>query len=509
MNAYDEILYPSRTYAQTHPDRLATMATLTGLRAPEPSTARVLDIGCGDGLNLLAMAAEMPDARFHGIDLAEVPIKQGREWIEELGLGNVELEVGDIADPKEFGKFDYIIAHGVFSWVPEPVRHQILRLCREALAPNGVAYISYNAYPGCHMRELSRRMMTYHVSHLEDPKKRISQARSLLKTLVENNHDEDRAYHKILKEQFDHSLEYNEAAFYHDDLSTTNQPYYFHEFMQLAEGYDLQFMSEADFHSMFYGAPETAINQMLRKLGESDLIGKEQYLDFLSGRQFRQTLLCHADVPLDRRLTREKFDSLYLCANLSPVEPPEDAADGTVVYTGKDDAKITTRDEGRKKALEILCEAWPQAVPFSKLASECASSPEEEARLMAFVIRVAMSGMIQFRLTPVPLVSNPGPTPTASPFARWEARRTNAVTSLAHTRIKLENDSALALLELLDGTRTREQLARDLAEKLLTDYPAVKMDGEPVSSADKLTSILQEKLPDHLEEIAKLGLLKA
>jgi len=508
MNAYDEILYPSRTYAQTHPDRLATMATLAGLQPKPPGSARVLDIGCGDGLNILAMAAEMPHATFYGVDLAEVPIRMGQEWIRELGLENVQLEVADIGAPRDFGEFDYIIAHGVFSWVPEPVRHHLLALCRKALAPGGVAYISYNAYPGCHMRELSRRMMRYHVSHIDDPMKQIDQARSLFKMLVDQSEEKEKAYFRILEEQSEHSFGYNQAAFFHDDLSSINQPYYFHEFMELAENHGLQFLGEADLHSRFYGDPESKFNRLLHGLGEEDPITREQYLDFLSGRQFRQTLLCHAEATLDRELTPDKIAPLYISANLSPADPPDGSPEGTVVYAGSEKARITTSDPARKVALQALHQAWPQAIPFRQLVPESVPHAQRES-LAKFIIRAAMSGMIEFRTDPPPLVAKPGPTPLASPFARWESKRTNAVTSLLHKRVKLEDPSALAILDLLDGSRTRQQLPHDLATKLLDEFQSVKIDGQSVSTPDELIPILKAKLPPHLQEIAKLGLLKA
>ena len=97
---------------------------------------RVLELGCTDGGNLLPMAATLPRSSFLGIDLSGRQIAAGQKMIERLGLENVELRQMDIADVGEdFGTFDYIICHGVYSWVPPPVQDKILEICARRLAP--------------------------------------------------------------------------------------------------------------------------------------------------------------------------------------------------------------------------------------------------------------------------------------------------------------------------------------------------------------------------------------
>jgi len=127
-NAYDAVRYSNYPYAQTHPDRLATVAILHGLEPPDPFTARVLEIGCGAGGNLMAMAAATPGIRAVGVDLATGPIEDGRAVIAEVGLTNVELRQGDVRDLTDgaLGEFDYIVAHGVYGWIPQDARDALL-----------------------------------------------------------------------------------------------------------------------------------------------------------------------------------------------------------------------------------------------------------------------------------------------------------------------------------------------------------------------------------------------
>src|SRR5690606_25508201 len=143
--SYDEIPYQSTAFHYTHPDRLAGVATLFGMSPPPVATCRVLELGCAEGGNLIPMALGLPEGRFVGIDLSPRQIDDGRKVVAELGLSNIDLRPLSILDVDEsLGTFDYIICHGVYSWVPEPVREAILRIMDRNLAPEGVGYISYN-----------------------------------------------------------------------------------------------------------------------------------------------------------------------------------------------------------------------------------------------------------------------------------------------------------------------------------------------------------------------------
>ena len=81
----------------------------------------------------------------------------------QLGLTNVTLRHASITDVDEsYGKFDYIIAHGVFSWIPTEVREKLLDICAKNMAPGGVAYVSYNTYPGWYLRGAAHDLMKFH-----------------------------------------------------------------------------------------------------------------------------------------------------------------------------------------------------------------------------------------------------------------------------------------------------------------------------------------------------------
>lgn len=178
---YDEVPYLSKPLFSTHPDLLAAAGRLRGLKTPSPSACRVLELGCAAGGNLIPMACNLPQSHFLGIDLSDVQISEGQELCLRLELSNIELKTLSIADlDSAYGQFDYIICHGVFSWVPPPIQEKILWVCRNSLSPNGVAYISYNTYPGWHLRKIVCDLMKYHAARFEDPAVKVQQARSIV-----------------------------------------------------------------------------------------------------------------------------------------------------------------------------------------------------------------------------------------------------------------------------------------------------------------------------------------
>jgi tRNA G46 methylase TrmB len=141
--AYDEVAYRGRPQLQTHPASLGAYAQLLQLDPAAPERCRVLELGCGDGANLLGLAAALPESTFVGVELAENAVSAGTELARESGLSNVSLQHGDLTalDPK-LGTFDYVIAHGVYSWVPAPVRDALLGAFARHHAPSGVAFVS-------------------------------------------------------------------------------------------------------------------------------------------------------------------------------------------------------------------------------------------------------------------------------------------------------------------------------------------------------------------------------
>ena len=180
-STYDDVPYESNPFPQTHPDRLATIASFFGVTPPPVANARVLELGCAAGGNIIPIAVVHPESKVTGIDLSARQIDDGRAVVDALELKNIDLQQKSISDiDPSFGEFDFIICHGVYSWVPDEVQTDILRISKENLAENGIAYVSYNTYPGWHMRGMIRDMMKFHVGQFTDSGMQIKQARALV-----------------------------------------------------------------------------------------------------------------------------------------------------------------------------------------------------------------------------------------------------------------------------------------------------------------------------------------
>jgi len=264
--AHDVVLYPGLPFSQTHPDRLATIAALYGLPAAPPGRCRVLELGCGQGGNLIPMAYVLPESTFLGLDASRSAVAKGREQIAALGLTNVNLVNVDLLDASDLGTYDYVVAHGVYSWVPPSVQERVLAIASEVLAPNGVAYVSYNALPGGHVRRATREMMLWHVRDIEEPGERMAQARGLVRFLAEAAPPRP-LFSAILKETIDHLGKQPDAVLFHDDLSEFNESLLFVDFMERANRHRLRFLSEADYCDMAVWNADSPAGRFLLGVG--------------------------------------------------------------------------------------------------------------------------------------------------------------------------------------------------------------------------------------------------
>jgi SAM-dependent methyltransferase len=457
---YNQIAYPSAIYSQTHPDRLATIARLFGLSPERVEKCRVLELGCGDGANLIAMASTLPKAHFVGIDLATEPIRRGKEMLNALGLQNVELQTGDIMEAAlGEARFDYITAHGLYSWVPSAVRNRILEICRGHLAAQGIAFVSYNAYPGNHLRDLARGMMQYHARNFTNPLQQIRQARGLLKLVSEARSQPD-LFHKVVGQEFERCVKYTDAGFYHDDLSPMNQPVYFWEFAEHAKGFGLQFVAEAELHEMQSDGLSPQVLEVLQQLDPANVVMHEQYLDFFKGRAFRHTLLCHEQVRVQRPAQAEVVGEMLASAEVCSLGVN---ADDSEDFKGPRGAVIGTRNAEARTALTRLGKAWPRRVPVRELLG-----PASATDLLAFLLRCYEMGFVNLHTWTPDFVTEISQQPTATNLARYQAKVSNTVATPRHTTLQIEGEICRKLIQLLDGTRNHAALV----EKLSQDEPS-------------------------------------
>jgi SAM-dependent methyltransferase len=511
LNPYDELPYVDLPFPQTHPARLAVLARLFGLSPPDVATCRVLELGCASGANLIPMAAVLPAARFVGVDLSGEQIARGNALVESLGLANIELRRADIAEiGRDYGEFDYIVAHGVYSWVPPPIRDKLLSICRANLAPDGVAYVSYNTQPGWSTHGQLREMMLLAARGAENAAERVRKARAMLEFLGEAM-PATSPHGALLREEAERLRREADAYLFHDHMERDNAPVWFHRFAAEAAEHGLQYLSESDFSAMGLSgfAPQTL--QAMRQLAP-ELTDFEQLTDLFRNRSFRQTLLAHAEAPVDRRLSARTLAPFEIASAVT-LEPSGTDAGATPLFRARTGKTFGLANPLTRSALRALIDRWPEGVALDALYDSARAMPgqvaagagDPAAARKAFsdeVLQLYAAGIVQLRLWSPPVTNAVAERPAAGALARLQATRGGPVTNLLHQPMAIDAFDR-ALIPLLDGTRDVAALAAEMsaagfpiAESLATSPGGVAANDEPAYS-----------LRENLERLARAGLL--
>jgi methyltransferase-like protein/protein-L-isoaspartate O-methyltransferase len=519
--SYDEVPYESHPYPQSHPDRLATIATLFGMKPTPIGQCRVLELGCAAGGNLIPMAAALPESEFVGIDSSTRQIADGQQLVDALKLDNITLRCADFNDVEDEKPFDYIIAHGVYSWIADPLQEKLLELCGKLLTPNGVAYVSYNTFPGWHYRGMIRDMMLYHVDQFTEPPMKATQARALLDFLVQSlqSSTED-PFPAMLRQNLDLIRRQTDSYLLHDHLEEVNDPVYFYQFVERAGRHGMQYLGESDFATMLTNMYPKEVTETLQRIAK-DIVRMEQYMDFLRNRTFRQTLLCRSGLTLKRNVTPQDMTPFRVA---SPVELPEKldirSTQAEQFKIGGSGTTLTTTVPIVKAAFQHLAEIWPHSVPFDRLLAVSRSklssvTIRDQAMVQAEVQALGsaiLTGytvrLLELKTHEPQLVTEISDKPRAGDLAREQAKRSGRVTNQRHEIVNLDEFSRRTLA-LLDGTRNRAQLMKDMSRLVTDGTLVVEQEGKSVAGGDPLNQILGDAIDRCLTRFAKAALLVA
>lgn len=494
-NAYDAVSYPAFPYPDTHPDRLAVMAALHGLSPAPVASCRVLEIGCSEGANLIPMAWGLPASQFTGFDLAGVPIRRGQARVEALGLRNLRLFQADLmtvneAAPDPLGEFDYIVAHGLYSWIPAPARDRLLQLCAGHLAAGGVAFISYNALPGSALRQPIRDALLCGSKGAGAPAEHVEAGLQLLTALLATRPEND-PYRRLLEEQMTKLRKRPAEVIFHDERAEVSEPQSFAEFMGHARRLGLDYLSESVLPNPNDPCFQPDLMRTVTDAVGDDIVAIEEMLDLARMRMYRETLLVRAGQtprrsPRTEALIPMKFAS---AAASAPGERP-----GTRVYTLADGLKVGCSQRPAIAVMERLIAAWPRTVQYPELiavAAEYGVPREDEARTL--LLQMATARMLDLHLWEPQVADFVSERPRASAAIRQEAALRPHVATLWHGTVQLEDPRLRRLVQLLDGTRTRPELVAAMQ----SSFPEL-------SSAE-----LESGLDAHLPRFMRAALLQS
>jgi SAM-dependent methyltransferase/methyltransferase-like protein len=476
--SYDVVPYHGQPLRLTHPASLAAVRRLLGLRAADPHACRVLELGCSDGGNLLPMAEQLPGSTFVGVDYSPVQIDMAKRRAEQLGLSNASFHAISIADiPPDFGSFDYIICHGVFSWVPDLVRDRILDVSAKHLATDGVAYISYNCYPGWHFRSVVRDMMRYHAFRFPNPQKQTQEARLILKFVASATagaHAE--GYAAFLRSEAEMLDKLPDHYLFHEHLEEHCKPYYFHEFVSLAEKHRLKYLGESRLAAMAPTVFGKDAEEALAAIS-TNMIELEQFMDYLRSRSFRETLLHKptGNAEPDYTLAPARLPGLFIASSLRPTADPLDLRpDVEQKFESRTKFPLSTTNALTKSALAILATEWPASVEFDALVDRALGqlqryrvkhdyvSRDRAAAAIGQALLTIYTGSdaMEILAAPSPFTTRVAERPVASAYARLQSTEHEPITTRRHESTQLD-ETGRAVLRLLDGTRAIADVARD------------------------------------------------
>lgn len=459
--AYEEVAYPGVADADSHVRALHALARLHGIPAMDSRCCRVLELGCAAGRNLIPQAVDFPGSRFVGTDFSAAQIADGQAIIGQLGLGNIELRhAGFEQVDASWGQFDYILAMGVFSWVTADLQSKLLSICRENLAPHGLALFSYNAYPGWHAQAVVRDLLRYHTAALTDRREQIREARALLE-LVAASSSKSTVQGRVFHRERDHLRTAHDYYLFHDYLVDENHPIYLHQFLWQAESCGLQFVSDAELWRMSGAFMAPALQNVL---ANTPLVQRCQLLDFLRNERFHKTLLCHREVALRRDWDVDAVKPFFVALAQKPKAGDIDTSNAEPVGIEMAFGTLTVRKPLGKAAIKHLIDVCPAAVSVDQLHDAAVASLPPEASgnseigsgsrtlLAQSLLAALQAGLLKVYVHPPQFCGRVSQRPLATPLARLLATRRSPVISQLHDSVVLDGLQTF-LLPQLDGTR--------------------------------------------------------
>lgn len=372
MTSYNAIPYKSLPISHTYVPFLAALGRLYGLDTPDPAKCSVLELGCAEGSNLIPMAYYWPNSEFVGIDLSEVQIASGQAHIDALALNNIQLHVDDLAQMcvADYGMFDYIVVHGVFSWVPTAIQHRILALGKSLLTEQGMMYISYNTYPGWHQHMVLRDAFKLYCDDVTDPEQKKQKITGAIDYLTGffNTADNDFSpyYTKRLTDLKTHTPSY----IYHEYLEECNAPLYLTDFVKQVEVHGMQYVSDA---YLPIDAPMLLGKKRFAYLKNIEpRIKQLQTMDYMINQRFRRSLICHQQVDLQEHFSPQDMMKVAYRGDLVAKGKPSLRHQRKVKYYLPNNPQlfITVSHPVSKAAIQVLSDNFPSSLNYADLLQQ-------------------------------------------------------------------------------------------------------------------------------------------
>jgi methyltransferase-like protein/predicted O-methyltransferase YrrM len=517
VDFYDELTYETNPFPETHPGNLAALGRLFGIQTTSPQQCRVLELGSATGGNLIPMAWHLPQSEFVGVELSAAQVDIGQRIVSTLELPNIRLEVGDILelDAARIGQFDYIIAHGVYSWVPPLVREKILQLTRDCLTPHGLAYISYNLLPGWRMRGSLRDLLLHATREVTGAAAKYNTAIAALERLQQALQGAAADSQHYVQKEITYLLAAHPSYLLHEYLAGENNAFLFSEFLADAGRHELQYVCETDLHTLF----DTTLSQPAQTaLADiEDPLQHEQWMDFVQMRAFRKSVLCRADLPLERAIDIDVFTAYFYSANLRLKGKENLNNTKPVIFLTADNNELSVTHPLSKAALLYLQDVHPYTPDFEELYAKAATKvrqaggkafAEARSELVSELFSLYSYRAVYAHLTPCLHRPEWPEHPQATALARLQAAQGwECVASIRHQVMSLDSFSSY-LLQELDGSRTVPELVSYLIAEVVAGNVPIPGGKQAQTSGKGLEKEISANVKHLLNVFARHGLVQ-
>ncbi|MDB2414724.1 methyltransferase regulatory domain-containing protein [Rickettsiales bacterium] len=524
-NDYNTVPYINSSHAQSQPERLYSVAKFFNMNVPDFKNARILELGCASGSNIIPIATNFPDTKIVGVDLSSVQIDNGQKEIDELGLKNIELKQMSISDIDEnFGTFDYIIVHGVLSWVPTDVQDKIFEICNKNLSKNGLAYISYNTLPGWNMVQSIRDMMLYHTENFDNPADKVHQARLVLNFIRDANENSDTPYTNLIRNEVKLLENQPDAYLAHDHLEENNKSFYFYEFMKKADDNNLRYVGDSEIQTMFVGNLPENVTSILSQTS-NDVVRTEQYMDFIRNRRFRASIICHKENEVNRTIVPDNINGFYLSTTLILKDEENTGFDKFIKSGNKEEASFINPISGDEAfrttnplmiaAMRILHNQNKKPILIDEIIEKARQELKdsnctgyESVDIRPDLQRLILAGSVKFYSHDYDFVNTVSEKPKASELIRNHVRTRTNVTNQLNASVTLDLFGRV-LVSYLDGSNDLEKLTDFIISHAEKGELNVNIDGKKIEDAEVLRNVTKQLIQRQLQVFAANAILVA
>jgi methyltransferase-like protein len=511
--SHDETPPANLPVRHSQPEFLAAIAILRGMQPQDSGTARVLEVECKSGQNLIPLAERSPDGTFLGIDGSARHVAAARKIAADIGLTNIEFRQQGIGElDSGLGVFDYIVADGVYSRAVPAARDKLLAVCHGHLAPQGLAFVSYRTYPGWHLHDMFRATMLYDSRGAQGNGPQRAAARSSLEFLNASLVG-DEPYKTLVRGELAWVLRHTNDFLGRQYMEAMNHPVYFSGFVAHARSHALQQLGDAVLGIRPHDELAPGAEEQLAEIA-TDPVQREQYRDIVRNRAVREAVLCHGDIRLNPAPSAELLARMYLEGQLTPENPGPSATSAEVErFIGPGGVRVSTAVPLIKAALAHFGAIWPNYILFADLvAASCAAieagggqadraATSEIDRLGASLLECCAGGVIDVHSHGQSFTTQIAPRPIASPLARWQLEHGDSATNRKHRTVRLEHVDQY-LIRMLDGTRDGAQLVNRLTDYAADGHLQIWDGNQRVQDPRRVQEIVAALLPHALARLA-------